>query len=296
MGRKVAPRVILGFLIPGLLIYGYFFFIPMVNAFYFSLTKWNGFSSEKVFIGIGNFKKLFVDPIFKIALQNTFSVMIFGGILNFGLCLLFTYLITKKGFKGRKFFSNLFYLPNMISQAALAIVWVFVFNADFGFANLILGLFGVSPTDWLSSRPTGIACLIFASSFAFVGFYLTLLLSGHDRIPDTYNEAAKIDGAGNIECFFKITIPLLREVMITAVVLWIITIIKYFELIYSMFRGNATNYHTMGTYMFSKAFGTRVPIFELGYACAIAVAMFVLVVIFTGLILKLFSERENIQY
>lgn len=295
MNRRVKPLIIVGFLSSGLLLYGYFFFIPMIKAFYYSLHKWNGFSAQKTFVGLKNFKDLATDNSFIIALQNTLAFMLFGGILVFGLCLLFTYLMTKKGFHGRSFYSRLFYFPNMVSQAALAVLWVFFFNPTFGLLNGILKFIGIASRDWLGSRVSGIACIIFATSFAFVGFYLILMLSGHDRIPDSYIEAAKIDGAGDLQCFIKITLPLLRDVLIVAVTLWIINIIKYFELIYAMFKGFTTSLNTMGTYMFAMAFGSAVPIFELGYGSAIAVIMFLLVVIITSVFRKAF-DRESVQY
>jgi len=295
MNRKVKPIIILGFLSPGLLLYGYYFFIPMIKSFYYSLTKWNGFSAEKTFIGLKNFKDLTSDKSFIMALQNTLAFMVFGGILVFVLCLLFTYLMTKKGFRGRKVYSRLFYFPNMVSQAALAVLWVFFFNPTFGLLNGILNWLGLASRDWLGSRVSGIVCIIFATSFAFVGFYLTLMLSGYDRIPDSYIEAAKIDGAGDIACFFRITLPLLRDVLVIAVTLWIINILKYFELIYAMFKGFSSAMNTLGTYMYAMAFGSAVPIFQLGYGSAIAVIMFLLVVIFTGIFRKAF-DREGLQY
>ena len=295
MNRRVKPWIIVTFLSSGLLLYGYFFFIPMVQAFYYSLTEWNGFSATKNFVGFRNFRDLMHDSSFIVALQNTMAYVVFGGILVFGLCLVFTYLMTKKGVHGRKIFSRLFYFPTMISQAALAVLWVFFFNPSFGLLNGILGWFGIQPMDWLGSRLLGIGCLIFATSFAFVGFYLTLMLSGCDRIPDSYVEAATIDGAGDIACFLRITIPLLRDVMVVAVVLWIINMIRYFELIYAMFKGFSTSMNTMGTYMFAMAFGTAVPIFQLGYGSAIAVVMFLLVVVITGVFRRAF-DRESVQY
>jgi ABC-type sugar transport system permease subunit len=295
MNRRVKPWIVLAFLSSGLLLYGYFFFIPMVQAFYYSLTEWNGFAAVKNFVGLRNFTTLMQDTSFIISFQNTMAYMFFGGILVFALCLIFAYCMTKKGFYGRAVYSRLFYFPTMISQAALAVLWVFFFNSNFGLLTGFLGWFGVPPIDWLGSRALGITSLIFATSFAFVGFYLTLMLAGCDRIPDSYIEAAKIDGAGDIMCFIKITLPLLRDVMIVAITLWMINMIRYFELIYAMFKGASTAMNTMGTYMYAMAFGTAVPIFRLGYGSAIAVVMFLSVVVFTGVFRKIF-DRESIQY
>jgi len=295
MRRKVKAPVIIGFLLPGILLYGYFFFIPMVNSFYYSMTSWNGFAANREFIWFDNFIRLTTDRSFIISFQNTLAFMFFGGIVVFALCILFTYHITKTGFKGKNIFARLFYFPNMISQAALAVLWVFVFNPNFGILNMALEWLGFEAVVWFGSRGLGIASLIFATSFAFVGFYLILLLSGFDRIPDTFLEAARMDGAGDIVCFFKITLPLLRDVLLIAIILWIINMIRYFELIFAMFRGMSTSLNTMGTYMYTVAFGSHIPIFDLGYGSAITVVMFLMVAVSIGIFRWLF-DRESVQY
>lgn len=297
MSRKVKPIVVIGFLFPGMLLYIYFFFVPMVKSFYISLTDWNGFSNDKTFIGLKNFVDLSKDKNFIAAFQNTLYFLVLGGIIVFFLTFFFTYLMTRKGFHGRKFYSNFFYFPNMVSQAALAVMWIFVFNPNFGLLNNILNALGLSKLIkvWLGSRMTGMTSIIFATSVSFVGFYLILFLSGYDRIPDTYLEAARIDGATDIQIYFKVVIPLLRDVIVISVTLWIINIIKYFELIWAMFKGYNVTFNTLGTYMYSVAFGVANPIFKLGYGSAVAVFMFVFVAVLAGSLRKIF-DSETMQY
>lgn len=136
---------------------------------------------------------------------------------------------------------------------------------------------------------------IVVSSISFIGFYLILLLSGVDKIPITYQEAAAIDGAGDIVCFFRITLPLLRDVLVISISLWIINAIKYFELIWAMFKGANSSVQTLGTYMFSMAFGVEVPIFKLGYGAAISVVMFLMVAVLVGVFRRVF-DRDDLQY
>lgn len=218
MNRKVKPWIVATFLLPGLLMYGYFFFIPAIQSFYYSLTEWNGFKAEKVFIGLDNFISLLHDKTFLQALGNTMLFLLLGGVLIFSIALLFTYLITRPGFRGRKAFSNFFYFPNMISQAALAVLWVFFFNPEFGLLNMVLEAIGLGEwcIPWLGSRMSGMVCIIAVSCISFVGFYLILLLSGCDKIPNTYQEAASIDGATDLVCFFKITLGILGWVLMSS--------------------------------------------------------------------------------
>ena len=276
MNRKVKPWIVATFLLPGLLMYGYFFFIPAIQSFYYSLTEWNGFKAEKVFIGLDNFISLLHDKTFLQALGNTMIFLLLGGVLIFSIALLF---------------------PNMISQAALAVLWVFFFNPEFGLLNMVLEAIGLGEwcIPWLGSRMSGMVCIIAVSCISFVGFYVILLLSGCDKIPNTYQEAASIDGATDLVCFFKITLPLLRDVLVISISLWIINAIKYFELIWAMFKGKSTMLNTLGTYMFTMAFGIIAGVFTATEGSAIAVVMFLMVALFVGGFRKIF-DREDLQY
>lgn len=297
MNRKVKPLVVLSFLLPGVVMFLYFVLIPMFRSFYISLTDWNGFTSTKTFIGFENFRKMLNDATMRIALGNTMFYLVFGGIVVFALALWFAYLLTKKGFHGQKAFSNFYYFPNMISPAALAVMWIFFFNTSFGLLNAVLGKLGLDSLiiPWLGSRFSAMACVTLVSSISNVGFYLILLLSGINRIPPTYLEAASIDGAGSIRVFFKITLPLLRDVLVISVSLWIINAIKYFELMWAMFKGFTQYTQTLATYMYTVSFGVQVPIFKLGYGSAISVVMFLIVALGVGLFRKIF-DREDLQY
>lgn len=297
MNRKVKPAVVISFLAPGLILFTYFGIIPLFRSFYFSLTDWNGFNADKIFIGLQNYKDLFKDASFGLAIGNTLFYMIVGGLIVFSLAIWFAYLITKKRFKGQNFFSNFFYFPNMISPAALAVLWVFFYNPNFGILNVILQKIGLDGLiiPWLGTRFSAMTCITVASCISNTGYYLILIISGINRIPPDYLEAAALDGCGSVKAFFKITFPLLHDVLVIAVSLWIINATKYFELIWAMFKGLTQYTHTMATYMYSVAFGVQVPVFKLGYASAIAVIMFAVVFIGVGLFRRIFSGND-LQY
>lgn len=299
MRRKGKLSVVIPFLAPAVILYIYFFIVPAIRAFYISLTEWNGFNSKKVFIGLENFRILLNDGNFGIAVGNTFIYMIVGGLLTFGVALLFTFILTQRGMKGRKFFPHLYYFPNMVSQAALAVLWAFVFSPNFGLLNNILKSLGLESLIqvWLGSRPTAVASIIVASSWGFMGFYLLLLLAGVDKIPPTYYEAAGIDGASNFRVFRSVTLPLLRDVVIISISLWIINIIKYFEMIWALTKGGPSNAtHTLATYMYITSFGIpNVPSFNLGLGTAVGVMMFIIMVVVVGLFRKIF-EKEPLEF
>lgn len=297
MNRKVKPHIVGLFLAPGLIMWIYFVLVPMLRSFYISLTDWNGFSAEKVFIGLKNYAELLKDPSMKIAVVNTLYFTVLGGVIVFALAIWFAYLMSKKGFKAKNAFSNFFYFPNMISPSALAVLWVFFFNTSFGLMDIILQKVGLGAwcIPWLGSRWSALTCIAVVSSFSNVGYYGMLILSGINRIPPTYLEAAAIDGAGSLKSFIKITLPLLRPVLVISVSMWIINSIKYFELVWAMFHGQSQVAHTMATYMYTLSFGQQVPIFRLGYGSAIAVIMFLIVIVSVGLFRAIF-DREDLQY
>ena len=299
MRRKGRLKVVIPFLAPAMILYIYFFIVPAIKAFYISLTEWNGFKVNKVYIGLDNFVTLLKDKNFGVATGNTFIIMSAGGLLTFGIALMFTFMLTQRGMKGRKFFPNLYYFPNMVSQAALAVLWAFVFSPNFGLLNNLLKAVGLESLEqvWLGSRPIAMASIIAASTWGFIGFYLLLLLAGVDKIPPTYYEAAGVDGANPLTVFTHITLPLLRDVIIISISLWMINIIKYFELIWALTKGGPANAtHTLATYMYMTSFGTvNVPSFRLGLGTAIGVIMFILVVIVVGLFRKIF-EKEPLEF
>ncbi len=291
--------VILLFLLPAGVMYGYFFITPTINALFISLTEWNGFSEQKNFIGLENFRELISDKIFHIALVNTLMYVIIGGILIFSIALILTYVLSKDGIRGKKIFSNLFYFPNMIAVSALAVLWAFVYNPNFGLLNNILRTLGLEnfTQAWLGSRGLGIPSLTVAFTWSYVGFFLILFLAGVDKIPNTYSEAAKVEGASDITIFFKITLPLLRDVFIIAISLWIITGMKLFELIWAVTKGGpgfATQ--TIATYMYQTIFGTTmIPIYKLGYGTSISVVLLLIIVSFVFVFRK-FAEKEPIEF
>ena len=302
--RKVKTSSILFFLVPGFLVYCYMFIIPTIEAFYISLLDWNGFRAERIFVGLRNFVRLTRDDVFFIALGNTFLLMFIGALVAFAVVLLLTFLLTRGGgLRGRSFFTNLFYFPNMISMAAYGVMWIFIFNPTFGLINNITGLFGIEPIAWLGVRSTAIASIIFASTIPAVGFYLILMMAGVDKIPNTFREAAVVDGASDLTIFFKITLPLMRDIIVIMCSLWIINGMRNFDFIWALTNGGPANAtQTLGTYLYGFATGMTAGVggatlgsIELGYATAIAMVVFACSVILVGLLRKGF-DRESLQY
>jgi ABC-type sugar transport system permease subunit len=294
---KTSRGLVFLFLLPSGLLYTALFLIPTLWAFYYSLFDWSGIGKDMKFIGLGNYSELLRDPIFWDSMRNTLLILVVGGIIVFGLAIGLTFLITS-GIRGRKFFRAVIFLPNIIAAIALTTLWSYIYNPDFGLLDnffKLIGLNDLAQTAW--TAPDSIfGAMMVALIWVSVGFYVVLLMSGMDRIPNDFYEAARLDGASQIQMFFSITMPLIWDVLTIGVVLWSIAALKIFEFPFA-FTGlePVRETYTVGVYLYIMGFGQREPIYRLGYATAIGVVL-VLTIVAVVLVLRRFMRREVFQY
>lgn len=294
--EKEKRKLLFPFLFPAVILYLVFFIYPAIQAFYYSGFDWPGFTKDKKFIGFENFIELFQDKYFYKTLTNTFLILVICGAFIFFLAFLFSS-IMNSGIKARVLYRNLIFLPNIITPVAIAIIWGFLLDLKFGLINSFFEKIGLGflSRPWMGNK------LIFFSLMAMIiwaltGFYMMILYSAMIKIPRFYYEAAVLDGANQKTLFFKITLPLIWDVFIIAVVYWVIFALKAFEIIYS-FTGQALNQEvwTVAVYTYILGFSGVSPIYRLGYATAVAVVLFVFVIIFV-LIFRSATRRVAIEY
>jgi len=294
---KVKKSVIALFLLPASLVYLGFILVPAIWAFYFSLFDWSGFSMDMEYIGLRNFIQLSKDPLFWLSIKNTFIILVPGGVIIFLLTLILTMLINS-GVRGKKLFRAMIFLPNVIATIALTTLWAFIYNPSFGLLHgffEVIGLEQLSQITWTSSERIFYAVLV-AIIWINVGFQLVLLMAGIDKIPFELFEAALIEGASKLQIFISITIPMIWDVIVVALVLWSISALKSFEFIYAFGGLNMPqSLYTIGIYLYVIGFGKRDPIYRLGYATAIGVMLLLFVVIIVGIIRRL-TKRESLSY
>ena len=298
--RKVRWYVIAGFLGLPLLLYTWLFVFPSLQALYLSLTDWSGMVMRHSFIGLDNYVRLFQDKYFITALGNSMVYLFGGGIVIFLISLLFTFCLTVIGMKRKRFVTNLFYFPNMVSSSAVALLWIFILSPGFGLLpNLFmqLGLRDLAFYPWLGNRWGAMMAFILIATWSGVGFYLLVFVSGLDKIPATLMDAAKTDGATTRQMFFKISMPLLKDIIIINLTLWVINSIKFFEIPWAMTEGAPANQtHTLATYQYMSAFGTKYnSVNAYGYASAIAVVMVLLIFLGT-VIIRRFEDKEPMEF
>lgn len=265
------------FLLPSLVLFLTFTGIPVIVAFGISFTQWDLFNPAQ-FVGLGNYTKLLSDPIFGRVMGNTAYFVLLSVPVQM-LIGLGCALALNRGLKGQSFFRVAYFLPVVTSTIAAALVWAWLFNANFGLINALLSLVGVDDLPrWLASSKWAMPAVIIVSIWQNLGYAMVLFLAGLQNIrPDLY-DAAAVDGARGWRRFWFITLPLLSPTTFFVLIISIIGSFQIFELVFIMTNAgpaNATN--TLVFYIYQNGF----QFYQMGYASAAAMVLFVIVLIMT---------------
>lgn len=286
------------FLTPALIFYIVFVIYPAFNAFRVSFYKWSGFSKNMEFTGFKNFARLFTDGDFLLSLKNTLLLMAVGGIAVFTIAFLFS-IFLNSGIRGKKLYRNIIFFPFIVAPVIHSLYWgLLVFSPSSGLLNQLGKLLNIKLLQdfiFLDTKHMFWSAL-FVLVWVNVGFYLILIMAGIERIPKDLYESAILEGMNEFQMFFKITLPLLKEVLAVAIIFWCINSIKHFELFYS-FKGiiPPRELWTNAIYIYVIGFGHLTPIYQLGYATAIAVFTFILIIIVAVIIRKVI-RRQDYEY
>lgn len=263
----VSPMVI-GFLL--LLI------IPLIMAFYMSLTDWP-LLGDASFVGADNYRTIVGDAEFWKVLGNTFYFAAGLVPLNIALALLLA-LPLSKNLPGMGIFRTAIFVPVMTSLVVWSIVWKYMFATDSGFINQILQLIGIQGPPWLYDPKLAMPAVIVTSVLKNVGLNMVLFIAALQQVPAQLYEAARIDGAGKSRMFFNVTIPMISPTIFLTVILTIIGSLKVFGQIYVMTQGGpGGSTKVLVYYIWERAF----KMFEFGYASAVAYILFAIIFAFT---------------
>ncbi len=269
-----------GFALPFVIIFLVFMAGPILASLVLSLTDFglrdlrNPLGTN--FIGLDNSVELAGDPTFRIALLNTAYFVVIGVPLTLGLGLAAA-LAPDRGIRRfRTIYRVGYYLPVVTSIVAVAVVWRFVLNPDYGLLNMTLGALGIDGPNWLGNEVLAMPSLIVMAAWRNLGFAMVLFLAGLQTIPVQLYEAASIDGAGRWASFKSVTFPLLRPTLLFALVITTIGYLQVFEEPFVMTDGGPLD-RTLSVSMFMYEEGFE--FFHQGYAAAIAWVLFVLVAI-----------------
>jgi len=254
-------------------IIGFLFFtvLPMLISLVISFTKWDILSPPE-WIGFGNYKEMFTDSLFWKSMQVTFTYAIFSVPLNVILSTFAALLLNNK-IRGMNFYRTIFYMPAVVSGVVVAIVWLWMFNPEFGVINNILSSFGIKGPKWIYDEHWAMPSIIIMSLWN-VGGSIILYLAALQNVPTELYEAAQIDGAGWWSQFFNITLPGISPVLLFTILTGIIGALQTFTPAFIMTNGgpnNATTFYAF--YIYNNAFKWH----KMGSASAQAWILFILV-------------------
>ena len=261
---------------------------PLGNAIYLSFFKWNGYSVNKEFVGIENYVSMFKDKVFVSSLRNTliygFGCTLFQQIIGLALAL---FLNSK--FKGRGIVRTVIYMPAMVSGLVMGYIMYFFFQYKGGVVNDILAAFGASGYDWLGNGTSAIAVIVFINTWQFVGVSMVIYLAGIQGVSQSYLEAATVDGANAWERFRFIILPLLVPALSSSVIYNLIGGLKLYDVIIALTDGGpAKKTHSLATYIANRYFDAE----RAGYAAAIGVFSFVMIMIISMIVNAYFRKKE----
>ncbi|MDB1089147.1 sugar ABC transporter permease [Streptomyces sp. ACA25] len=273
---------------------------PFVQAFYYSMTDWSGFGTEFRFIGFDNYVRLWNDPQFWDALRNSLVLLVLAPLITLALGLFFAYMLqaggrhrkneTVSGVFGSKFYKIVYFFPQVLSVAIIAVVWARAFSPRSGLVNPALesvGLGALTQDDWLGKYGLWVTLLVLC--WSFVGFYVVLFSAAMGSIPKEIYEAALLDGAGRSQTFFRLTFPLTWDAIRTGWIYMGIQALDAFAIVSIMIPRQGID--VLPTFLYLKAFRDG----QAAYATAIGVVLFLLTLVFAVLMMRV-GRRDRIEY
>lgn len=281
--QTLAPML---FLTPNLLIFCIFIILPAILGLRMSLFNWSILDGQK-FIGLKNFHDLLGDSMFWLTLKNTL-IYVVAVVPLLGIAALALALPLSSEGRGMGVFRVMYYVPTMLSMIIVGIAWRWLLGYDLGIINYMIKVFGGGAVPWLTNGTMANISLIFVTVWTRVGYFMMMFVGGLQAIPKTYYEAAEIDGAGRFMRFWRITLPLLRPIILVVAVLATIEAFKAYELIFVMTQGGpGTSTKFIVQYIYQAAFQED----RMGYAAAMSVVLLAIIGIFTAL--QFMAQKEE---
>lgn len=272
------------FILPALFGTFMFIIIPVFCSLGLSFTHWDLLGKPE-FVGLANYKELFASPLFGKILLNTFVYAISTSVFAVIIPLILACILNSK-IRGSEFFKTAYFLPFITPMIVIAVIWEWIFDPNIGILNYVLHI----NINWLYDANFAMPALIIVSVWKLIGYNMVIFLSGLSVINQSLFEAAKIDGAGPVKTFTKITVPLLSPTIFFVVVITCISSFQVFDLIYMMTQGGPLDSTNVLVYsVYKNAF----EYFKIGQASAIAYVLFLIILVLTAVQWKL---RKKLVY
>ncbi len=279
------------FLSPALLLFIVFIAGPFLGAFGLSLFSWDIFTPAK-FVGLANYAKLFGDASAHIAIWNTIVFTFWSLVLHLGFGMLLA-LAVNRAISGvlKYFLRTAYFFPLMMSWAAVALMWLYLLDPNFGIVNFYLGKLGLPHPNWLETSSLSLPALIFVDLWRTLGFTFMILLAGLSGVPAHLQEAARLDGASSWRRFWSVTVPMMSPTLLFACIITVVGAFQIFDPMFIMTSGGpGAATLSIVLYIYQTGFQS----FQMGYASTLALVVFVVIMLLT--ILQLTVSRYWVHY
>ena len=278
-------------LLPALILFFTFMIYPTIEVFRMSLFRWGGFSNNKEFVGLDNFKILWMDENFFRTMQNTILLIVGVTIFTVVLAVVFAAILSTEKIRGNNLFRIIFYIPNILSIVVIAGILSAVYDPKAGLLNAILP--EAWNRLWLGDQSIVIYSLAFALIWQAIGYYMVMYMAGMANIPASLYEAADLDGAGKIGKFFNVTLPLIWNSIRTTLTFFIISTINLSFLLVQILTDGGPDGSTevFLSYMFKQAYTNS----SYGYGMAIGVVVFIFSFGLSGIVSHI-TKRDILEY
>jgi len=277
------------FLLPAFIVYSIIVMIPILVSIYYSALEWNGIG-KKTFVGLSNYIKLLGDEVFRQAFWNNiiYIIIVMALQLGFGfiIAVLLTYLKKRRGF-----IQTVYYIPSVITVIAISQLFTGFYSYEpLGLFNIFRKLLGMEPIAFLSEYKTVLPAVASVEGWQYIGIYMIIFYSALVSVSPDILEAARIDGASELQILVKIRIPAIANVIMLSCILSLVGALRGFAAPMNMTKGGPNHRsEILATYMYKKAFTSR----DYGYGSAIAVVIVILSILGVLLISKYMdSEKE----
>ncbi len=281
------------FLAPPLAVFSVLVLWPLVDSFRYSVTDWNGFSPDAAFVGLDNFRRIFVDDLFTNAIVNSAIWIVAALVLPVGAGLGLA-LLLDTGLRGANVFKSIFYLPICLSAVVVGQIWIWIYQPDWGLLNTAIeAVSGQRFTyAWLARPDSALFAVIVAWSWQQTGLAMVIFLAGLTAIPRDLLEAAAVDGVPWRKQVQHVVLPLLRPATVVVIALSVINSLKGFDILYIMTAGGPFNSSdTLAMFMYNESFKK----YRMGYGSAISVVLFLITLTVIFIYFRQLKKLDEIQ-
>jgi multiple sugar transport system permease protein len=276
------------FILPALIGFGVFFVWPTIRGIYLSFTNYDGSPRPAKWIGLANYQQMLHDPVLAKSLLVTLEYVVINIVFQTILALVIALLMQKiaKSTLSR----GIILLPYFIANVIVALVWFWMLDPNLGIVNVFLEKIGIGSISFFGSSTWVIPTIALVNVWRYMGYTALLIFAGLQTIPASVYEAASLDGAGEVKQFFKITVPLLRPVLVLVLITSVVGSFQVFDTVAVTSRGGPANAsNVIQYYIVDQAFNRS----HFGYGSAISVLLFVILIVVALVQFRVLRGRES---